>query len=158
MTLPAPRCWQRARHPPVAVFSRASGVRKERPITISGIAPPVVLALIVVCANRCVALAGCVVIECECSVSSVGITGAVKDEGGGSKGSILCTGGVEQKRRSAQCGIGIPVVRISAPAPTPVLKLPVPFEKSARQPRPVFPVPVVREFRAPHPSAVVKLG
>src|SRR5205823_11174958 len=46
----------------------------------------------------------------------------------------------------------------SAPAPTPVLKLPVLSAKSARQPSPVFPAPVVRKLSASHPSAVVKLG
>ena len=46
----------------------------------------------------------------------------------------------------------------SAPAPTPVLKLPVVFRKSDRQPSAVFPAPVVRESSASHPSAVVKLG
>src|SRR4029079_9511085 len=82
-----------------------------RLITNSGIGTACRIGFESICANRCVALAGCVVIERECSVSSVGITGAVKGKGGGSNGSILCTDGVEQKRRSAQCGIGIPVVK-----------------------------------------------
>lgn len=50
------------------------------------------------------------------------------------------------------------LLRTSAPAPTPVLKLPVLFEKSERHPRPVFPAPLVSSLRASQPSAVVKLG
>src|SRR6266496_5763661 len=50
------------------------------------------------------------------------------------------------------------LLRANAPPPTPVLKLPVEFKKSERQPSAVFPAPVVRRLSASHPSAVVKLG
>src|SRR5437667_6007635 len=52
----------------------------------------------------------------------------------------------------------LPLLRTSAPTPTPVLKLAVVSEKSEYQPSPVFPKPVLRKLRAPHPSAVVKFG
>src|SRR5262249_56952036 len=55
---------------------------------------------------------------------------------------------------------GRPVVRASAPAPTPVLKA-APFaKKSENQPIHVFPMPLGRSTRARalHPSAVVKEG
>src|SRR5438552_18915892 len=51
-----------------------------------------------------------------------------------------------------------PLLRASAPPPTPVLKLPVVSKKSERQPSAVFPAPMVRKLSASHPSAVVKFG
>src|SRR5207245_4262788 len=50
------------------------------------------------------------------------------------------------------------VVRASAPAPTPVLKLASPTKKSEYQPIAVFPMPLPRRARALHPSAVVNAG
>ena len=75
-----------------------------------------------------------------------------------SKGSVLFANGVEKQCSSANCSVVIVLLRANAPAPTPVLKLPVLFENSEYQPTPVFAKPVVREFSALHPSAVVKLG
>src|SRR5438093_9612535 len=50
------------------------------------------------------------------------------------------------------------LVRASAPAPTPVLKLPLPTINSEYQPSPVSPMPPVTLNRALHPSAVLNAG
>src|SRR5437867_9158199 len=50
------------------------------------------------------------------------------------------------------------LVRASAPAPTPVLKLPLPTINSEYQPSPVSPMPPVTLKRALHPSAVLNAG
>ena len=54
--------------------------------------------------------------------------------------------------------VGSPLLKRSAPAPEAVLKLPLVLLNSEYQPTAVFAAPVVRDLRALHPSAVVKLG
>src|SRR5262249_496774 len=66
--------------------------------------------------------------------------------------------GLSKSATAPTAVLELALLRGNAPAPTPVLKLPVVSKKSDRQPNAVFPPPPVTELSPSHPAAVVKLG
>ncbi len=57
-----------------------------------------------------VGAAGRIIRERRVTSGSIGVTAAVKDQGGSSHSGVLCAAGVEQQRCRADRGIGIRVV------------------------------------------------
>jgi hypothetical protein len=79
-------------------------------------------------------------------------------ERGSSNGRVFTARRIEQKRRLADCGVGVSLIEGERSGAKPVLKLPMVTENSEYQATPVFAEPVVRLLRAFVPSALVNPG
>jgi len=99
-----------------------------------------------------------VVGKCEGSSARVLLGGVVMYERGSSNGRVFSACRIEQKRRLADCGVGVSLIEGERAGAKPVLKLPMVTENSEHQPTPVFAEPVVRLLRAFVPSALVNPG
>ena len=95
--------------------------------------------------------------KCEGSSARVLLGGVVMYERGSSNGRVSARR-IKQKRRLAECGVGVTLIEGERAGAKPVLKLPMVTENSEHQPTPVFAEPVVRLLRAFVPSALVNPG